>query len=107
MDRPTLALLLTFGVHILGIVALFWLAFDGSASEWRSWWPGSDGGEGGGERPADPPRGPGGERLPLPDAEPAAVRLRTGHERLRDTRRRARRPAREPEPAREREPSSS
>ncbi|MFN8130023.1 MAG: hypothetical protein U0R70_00580 [Solirubrobacteraceae bacterium] len=60
-----------------------------------------EGGGGGNDRL--PPRAPAGPRdggLPLPDAEPAAVRLR-GPGRLRDTRTRpSRRPAHPPAPRR-------
>jgi hypothetical protein len=103
VDKPTLAILLTFVVHLIGIAALFWLAFDGKRFDWRAWWPG-DGGDGGGEPPVVAPRGPGGGELPLPGADPALARLRTEHERLADARRRARRPAHAPEPGRTREP---
>lgn len=67
--------------------------------------PRPDEGEGGGGGGNDrlPPRAPAGPRdggLPLPDAEPAAVRLR-GPGRLRDTRTRpSRRPAHPPAPRR-------
>jgi hypothetical protein len=105
VDKPTLAILLTFVVHVLGIGALFWLAFDGSHFDWRSWWPGDEGGNGGSEPPAGPGGGPGGNTLPLPSADPAALRLRTEHERLADVRRRTRRPVHEPEPGRVREPA--
>jgi hypothetical protein len=105
VDRPTLALLLTFLVHVLGIAALFWLALDGSRFDWRGWWPGDDGGDGGSEPPSAPGGGPGGDGLPLPSAEPATLRLRTAHERLADVRRRTRRPVHAPEPGRTREPA--
>lgn len=95
MDKPTIAILLTFAVHVLGLVVLFWLALDGARLDWRGWWPGDDG-RGGGEPPADPP--------PLPDGDPAAVRLRTEHDRL-GAARRVRRPAHPPQPARTREPA--
>ncbi|MEJ7784498.1 MAG: hypothetical protein WKF96_06820 [Solirubrobacteraceae bacterium] len=103
MDKPTLALLLTFGVHVVGLCALFWLALGGSRFDWRSWWPNDDG-DGSGEAPAPPERGPDGGALPLPGSDPAGVRLRTEHDRLTDARRRARRPAHAPEPGRTREP---
>jgi len=56
-----------------------------------------DGGGGGGnDRITDKPKTSPSGGIPLPDAEPAPVRLR-GHERLSDLRpRRVRRPAREP-----------
>jgi hypothetical protein len=64
-----------------------------------------EGGGGGNDRIGTSPKSspPGG--LPLPDAEPAPVRLR-GHERLRDLRPHpARRPAEHPQPTRRRVPS--
>jgi hypothetical protein len=95
VDKPTLAILLTLGVHALGIGALFWLAL-GSQLDWRSWWPGddTDDGDGGSE-----PYGP-----PLPGADPARRRIRTAHERLADGRRPSRRPEHAPLPGRTREP---
>lgn len=113
MDKPTAAILLTLVVHFLGIVALLWLALDGERLHWRGWWPGDDGG-GGDDGPAADPPSPRGGGLPRPagighvlggDAVPAAVRLRTEHERL--ERRRVRRPQHVPEPARPREPAAS
>lgn len=92
MDKPTIAILLTFAVHVLALVALFWLALDGARLDWRGWWPGDDGDDGG-EPPASPP--------PLPDADPAPVRLRTGHDRLSGGHRRERGPAHTPERTRQ------
>ncbi|MFL5846505.1 MAG: hypothetical protein ACJ762_17610 [Solirubrobacteraceae bacterium] len=103
MDKPTAAILLTLIVHVVGIGALFWLAMDGSF-DWRSWWPGDDDDHRGGGEPDRPaPVGPGG--VPIADAEPARVRLRTEHERLPGTRRPLRRPEHAPQPARTREPA--
>jgi hypothetical protein len=57
----------------------------------------SDGGGGGNDRISDKPKTSPSGGIPLPDAEPAPVRLR-GHERLSDRRPRPlRRPAREPQ----------
>jgi hypothetical protein len=63
------------------------------------------GGGGGNDRIFDrPPKTSPSGGIPLPDAEPAPVRLR-GHERLADLRpRRARRPAHDPLPVRPRVP---
>lgn len=102
MDNPTLALLLTLVVHLVGIVALLWLAFDGRM-DLRAWWPREDDGGGGGPGAPAPDDPPGGG-IPLPGAEPAAVRLRTEHDRA-PTPRRVRRPAHAPEPGRTREPA--
>jgi hypothetical protein len=106
VDKPTLAILLTLVVHLLGIAALLGLAFAGQAGDWRTWWPGDDDGRDPGGDAPEPTRPPGGG-VPLPDAEPASVRLRSEHERLVDARRRARRPDHAPEPARTREPAAS
>jgi hypothetical protein len=63
-----------------------------------------DGGGGGSDRITDRPKTSPSGGVPLPDAEPAPVRLR-GHERLRDlTRRPERRRVVEPAPARRRVP---
>jgi hypothetical protein len=106
VDKPTAAILLTLVVHVLGIGVLFWLALDGERFDRRGWWPqdGGDGGDGGGGSPAPEPEGPR-DGVPLPDAEPAAVRLRSGHERLTGTPRRERRPQHAPDPARPRQPA--
>ena len=99
MDKVTAALLLIVAVHLVAVVVLFWALVDGDTG-WRGWWPGGGGGDDG-HGPGEPrPTAPrGGDRLPLPDAAPAGVRLRDEHERLADVRRRERRPAREPERA--------
>jgi hypothetical protein len=101
VDKVTAALLLLVGVHVVAVAVLIWAIADTGRSDWRRWRPGGGDGRG----PEDPgpmaPDGPGGDGLPLPDAEPAGVRLRTEHERLARARRRLRRPAREPERPRE------
>jgi hypothetical protein len=57
----------------------------------------NEGGGGGNDRISDKPKTSPSGGIPLPDAEPAPVRLR-GHERLADLRPRPlRRPAREPQ----------
>jgi|SRR5215217_7443409 len=103
---PDAELMLIFGtLHLIAVAlgALLFVMFLRSEAT-KPWQPPDedDGGGGGGGndrlpgRPKSSP--PGG--LPLPDAVPASVRLRS-HERLRDlTPRRERRPAREPVPAR-------
>lgn len=87
------------GVHILGlgcVAFLMWPALkDNAASDHHS---DGDGDDGWGRRPKAPPPPPQRPRggIPLPDAEPASVRLRD-HNRLGDhLPRRERRPAREP-----------
>lgn len=73
-----LAILLTFGVHVLGAGVLVWALIDrddADAGSWRDWWPKDDRGP---ESPVDP-REPGGDgvtRPSLPDAQPSPVRLR-------------------------------
>jgi hypothetical protein len=89
------------GLHILGFafaaVLFAVLIRSDNASSWSS--DDEDDGGGGNDRPARPrPEGPHGGGLPLPDAVPAAMRLR-GHERLADTHPRPpRRAPREPAP---------
>jgi hypothetical protein len=103
VTKEALALALTVLVHVAGMAALVWalLLDDDSRSDWRGWWPGGD------DDGSGPSPGPGGGDLPLPDAEPSAVRLRESG-RLGDAHPRpARRPAHAPErvPTRERERS--
>lgn len=103
---PDAELMLIFGtLHLIAVAlgAFLFVMFLRSETT-KPWKPPDedDGGGGGGNDrlPRRPPRSspPGG--LPLPDAVPAAVRLRS-HERLRDlTPQRSRRPAREPAPQR-------
>src|SRR5688572_9570354 len=103
---PDAELMLIFGtLHLIAValgVVLFVMFLRSETT--KPWQPpdDDDGGGGGGNdrignRPkSSPPRG----GLPLPDAEPAAVRLRS-HERLGDlVPPRERRPAREPAPER-------
>jgi hypothetical protein len=103
------ALILTVAVHIIGAGVLIWAMLSGDEHEdgsswWRGWWPRDD--DGGSPEPE--PSGPrgGGARLPmLPDAEPAALRLREPS-RLADAHPRpARRPEHVPERAPERAPA--
>ncbi len=101
---PDAELMLIFGVLHLFAVALGALLFvmflrSDTTTQWRPE-DDEDGGGGGNDRVTRRPKSspPGG--LPLPDAVPPRVRLRS-HERLRDVQPRpARRPAREPAPQR-------
>jgi len=103
---PDVELMLIFGVlHLFAAVlgVLLFVMFLRSEAT-RQWKPPEDdeggGGGGGNDRRTDKPKSspPGG--IPLPDAVPPRVRLRT-HERLRDLQPRPiRRPAREPAPER-------
>lgn len=89
------------GLHVIGLALVaFLLLMVFRAETVRPWRPPDDGNgdDGGGNDRVPPHRSdqPGGGGLPLPDAEPARVRLRD-HRRLADRRPRpARRPAREP-----------
>jgi hypothetical protein len=93
------ALVLTFLVHVMGAVILVWAMLDEERDWrfWRGWWP--DDGE---DQPQpETPTPPGGDGLPLPDALPARVRLRS-HDHLADAiPAPARRPEHVPEPERE------
>jgi hypothetical protein len=99
-------ILLVVGMHLLALACAAVLIVHAMKAAptvaWRAPKGGSDDGPGSDRRgPVVLPRLPGGG-LPLPDAEPARVRLRD-HRRLADlTPSRERRPAREPvrEPAR-------
>jgi hypothetical protein len=89
------------GLHLLGFlfaaVLLFVLMRSDTANAWTP--PEEEDDDGGNDRrPRPEPRGPHGGGLPLPDAEPARVRLR-GPERLGELQPRpARRAPREPVP---------
>jgi hypothetical protein len=104
--RPDVELIVLFaGLHLIGLAlaALLLVMFVRSDTV-RTWSPPEDeGGAGGGnDRVVPRPRsGPDGGGLPLPDAEPARVRLR-GPGRLADARRQ---PDRRPAHAPEREPA--
>jgi hypothetical protein len=93
-------ILLVVGMHLLALACAGVLIVHAARTDptvgWRAPGGGSDDGPGNDRRgPPTPPSVPGGG-LPLPDAEPARVRLRD-HRRLPDlTPPRERRPAREP-----------
>lgn len=97
MGGPEAALLLTLVVHVIGSFVLIWALVAGQDEkpDWRGWWRGDDG-EDPGPPPVDPPAPPG-DGLPLPDAAPAAARLREPGRIAERYERPARRPAREPE----------
>jgi hypothetical protein len=101
VHKEVIAIGLTLLVHVLGLIALIWalLMNDEERPDWRSWWPGGDDDD----VPPEPTPSPRGGDLPLPDAEPSAVRLREPA-RLGDAHPRpARRPVHPPERAPERE----
>jgi hypothetical protein len=105
VDKEVAALLLTVVVHLLGMGALIWALVldDENRPDWRGWFGGDDD-----EPPEEPTPPPGGDRLPLPDAQPSAVRLRDAG-RLADAHRRPpRRREHEPErvPQHPREPAA-
>jgi hypothetical protein len=103
-------MLLFAGLHVIGLalVALLLVMFLRSETV-TPWTPPEDndggGGGGGNDRlTPKPPSGPQGGGLPLPDAQPARVRLRD-HRRLADRLpERQRRAPREPVPVRIQEP---
>src|SRR5438309_8676090 len=91
--------LMVGGLHVIALVFAFMLIIPALRDQPEPPWRPGGGSDGGGGQPvppgSPPPAGPGG--LPLPDAEPARVRLREPG-RLADLLpRRPRRPAREPE----------
>jgi hypothetical protein len=68
VSNETLALGITFLIHVIGICFLFGLMLRNSEDGgWRDWWPRDDDGPQG----PDPEPGP-----PLPGAEQSPVRLR-------------------------------
>ncbi len=107
MPSDAKLLALVGAIHVVMLVLAGVMLFIFIRDDANGSWPprGDDGDEegGGGGNDRLPPRAPAGPRdggLPLPDAEPARVRLR-GPERLADlTPPRERRPAREPDPVR-------
>ena len=71
MSNETLALGITFLIHVIGICVLFGLMLRSDVEGgggWRDWWPRDDDG---GSDPPSPDPGP-----PLPGAEQSPVRLR-------------------------------
>ncbi len=105
---PDEELMLIFGaLHLIALVlgVVLFVMFLRSETDYGSQPPEDDdpGPPGGGnDRVSDKPKIPPSGGIPLPDAEPAAVRLR-GHERLRDAgSRTVRRPAHAPAPSRRR-----
>jgi hypothetical protein len=100
MSGDAQLMLMIAGMHLFGLVCAAALILPALRDRPEAP-PQSDGGSGGGgwrrpPKPWTPVTGPGGG-LPLPDADPAAVRLRD-HETLADRQRPPeRRPAHEPE----------
>jgi hypothetical protein len=99
MSGEAQLMLMIAGMHLLGLVCVAVLIIP-ALREGPGMPPKPDGGsdDGGGWGPKRPPKSPDSPRggIPLPDAIPAAVRLRD-HTRLADHHRsRERRPAREP-----------
>ncbi|HZU39503.1 MAG TPA: hypothetical protein VE992_00545 [Solirubrobacteraceae bacterium] len=109
MSGDAQLLLLIAGVHVFGFACVAVLMLPALREGWGSPPPsGSDSDDGWGRGPGRPPLAPPGSPrggLPLPDAEPARVRLRE-HGRLAERLpRRERRPAREPVRRPERTPA--
>jgi hypothetical protein len=105
MADETLLVALLGGLHLLGLglaaVLLLPCLRDESVLPLRSPGEEDDGGGGGNDRVApSPPRGPWGGGIPLPDAQPARVRLRDGSRLVDLLPRIARRPAHAPAPTR-------
>jgi hypothetical protein len=97
MTGELVALGLTLVVHLLGAAVLVLFIARSTGADLWGWWPGDDDGRGPEPKPSSP--APRDDGLPLPDAVPAARRLREP-ERLADAYPRpSRRPA-HPEPAR-------
>lgn len=101
MSGEAQLLLVVAGVHVLGLACVAVLMIpalrEGPDGPPASSEGGSDDGWGNYPRQPSPPRDVPGGGLPLPDAEPARVRLRD-HRRLRERiPNRQRRPAREPQ----------
>jgi hypothetical protein len=99
MSGEAQLMLMIAGMHLLGLVCVAVLIIP-ALREGPGLPPNPDGGsdDGGGWGPKSPPKSPDSPRggIPLPDAVPAAVRLRD-HGRLADRHRpRERRPSREP-----------
>lgn len=105
MGEETLVVVVFGSLHLLGLgfgmLLLLPLLRDERIAPWAPPQEDEDGGGGGNDRILpQPPRGPSSGGLPLPDAVPARVRLRSG-ERLADlVPPRQRRPAHAPEPRR-------
>ena len=99
MGGPEAALLLTFVVHVVGVVVLIWAIIAGQDDrpDWRRWWYGDDEGD----EPAPKAPSPGGDGLPLPDARQATLRMREPARLADGYPAPSRRPAREPAPSRE------
>jgi hypothetical protein len=88
---PDEELMLIFGsLHLVALalgVVLFVMFLRSDSADGREPPEEDEGGGGGSDRISDSPRTSPSGGIPLPDAEPAPVRLR-GHERLADLRRR-------------------
>jgi hypothetical protein len=102
MVTDTQLVLLVTGLHVIALACggvLVYLCLRGETT--RAWKPpedGSDDGDGGSRLRPPTPSGPRGGGIPLPDAQPARVRLREPARLAEKLPRRERRPAREPAP---------
>jgi hypothetical protein len=98
------AILILTLVHFAAFALLFWHLADGELGSVFRLARDDDEGRGGGGGPTEPLDGPRGDRdggIPLPDAEPARVRLREPRRIGDDYPRRPRRPDHAPAPERE------
>lgn len=106
MDGATAGFLLIGISHIVALIALFWMLLrNGDSSLDAGWFLGGGEDDGGPREPPEPSK-PGGDAVPLPDAEPSTARLREPG-RIADAyappaRRPEHVPEREPQPARRR-----
>ncbi|WCB93715.1 hypothetical protein DSM104299_02431 [Baekduia alba] len=106
MTLEVVAILLTLVVHILGAIVLVMVLLDGETIDWRgTLWPRDDDGPGPSFEPPEPDPTPSGSGVPLPDASPAAVRLREPGRIREGYPKPARRPAHTPERTPPREPA--
>lgn len=105
MGVESVALFVLVLPHMIGAVFLAWWILPASAKhELRGWFREDGGSDRPSDRPKVPSGGGGGSNLPMPDAAPAAVRMREPG-RLSDVRPvPLRRPEHPVEPERHREP---
>ncbi len=106
MSGATLFVLITVGVHLIGIPVMIWaVRGEQGLRGLTDWFPDEDGGDGGSRKPDEPwPRTPQGG-TPLPESGTPRTRLRDHRHRVADPGRRPRRRTRTPQPAPQRAPA--